>query len=51
MNTMINFAGLATATMIAAAAAVGLDWLLLRAAFQMMKPAAVRSIARTELGE
>jgi hypothetical protein len=44
MNSMINFAGLLTATLLAAAAALGLDWLLLRAAFHLMRPAAVRSV-------
>jgi hypothetical protein len=44
MNTMINFAGLVTATLLAAAAALGLDWLLLRAAFQLMRPATAQRI-------
>jgi len=44
MNTMINFAGLVTATLLAVLAALGLDWLLLRAAFHLMRPAAVRRI-------
>ncbi|GAC1676366.1 MAG: hypothetical protein PVS2B2_12030 [Candidatus Acidiferrum sp.] len=45
MNTMINLAALFTATLLAVAAAVGLDWLLLRAAFQLMRPATVRQMA------
>jgi hypothetical protein len=45
MNTMINLAAFATATLLAVAAAVGLDWLLLRAAFHLMRPAAVRQMA------
>jgi hypothetical protein len=44
MNSMINFAGLVTATLLAAAAALGLDWLLLCAAFHLMRPAAVRGV-------
>jgi hypothetical protein len=40
MNTIINLAALATATLLAVAAAVGLDWLLLRAAFHFVRPAA-----------
>ena len=40
---MIQFATLVTATMLAAAAAVALDWVLLRAAFVLMRPAAAAS--------
>jgi hypothetical protein len=43
METMIHFAGLAVTTLFAAASAVALDWLLLRATFQLMRPATVRS--------
>jgi hypothetical protein len=50
MNAMLQFATLTLATLLAAAAAVVVDWLLLRFAFLLMEPAAVRSSApRTEL--
>jgi hypothetical protein len=45
MNTMINLAAFATATLLAVAAAAGLDWLLLRAAFHLMRPARMRQMA------
>ena len=45
MNTLINLAALATATLLALFAALGLDWLLLRAVFHLMRPAAVRPLA------
>jgi len=49
MIAMLNFATLVIATMLAAAAAVAFEWLLLRAAFLMMRPATARRIpARTE---
>jgi hypothetical protein len=48
---MINLAALATATLLAVAAAVGLDWLLLRAAFQLMRPATLRQMASTDLAD
>src|SRR6266699_4104976 len=50
MIAMLNFATLVIATMLAAAGAVALQWLLLRAAFLMMRPATARRISvRTEL--
>jgi len=50
MIPVLQFATLALATVLAAAAAVVFDWLLLRAAFQLMKPAAVRrAVLHTEL--
>jgi len=50
MIAMLQFATLVIATIFAAAAAVGLHWLFLRAAFLMMRPATARRIpARTEL--
>jgi hypothetical protein len=50
MNVMLQFATLVLTTMFAAAAAAGLLWLFLKAAFLMMQPAtAPRIPARTEL--
>jgi len=50
MIAMLQFATLVIATIFAAAAAVGLHWLFLRAAFLMMRPATARRIrVRTEL--
>ena len=50
MIAMLNFATLVIATMLAAAAAVAFEWLLLRAAFLMMRPATARRISvRAEL--
>ncbi len=50
MNAMLQFATLVITTMFAAAAAVALHWLFLKAAFLMMRPAtAPRILARTEL--
>ena len=43
MNAMIHFATLVMATMFAAAAAVALDWVLLRAAFVLLRPATAAS--------
>lgn len=42
MIATLNLAGLAVATMFAAAAAVACNWLLLRVMFHLMRPAAVR---------
>jgi hypothetical protein len=42
MVATLNLAGLVFATMFAAAAAVGCNWLLLRVMFHLMRPAAVR---------
>ena len=39
MTAIAHFTGLALATIFAASAAVLLDWLLLRAMFQLMRPA------------
>jgi hypothetical protein len=50
MIAMLQFATLAITTMFAAAAAVGLHWLCLKAAFLMMRPATAQRIpVRTEL--
>ncbi|HXN00122.1 MAG TPA: hypothetical protein VN982_16770 [Candidatus Dormibacteraeota bacterium] len=46
MNTFINLVTLATATLLALLAAAGLDWLLLRAAFHVMRPAAAQQLNR-----
>jgi hypothetical protein len=45
MNAMLNFATLAIATLFAVAAAAGVHWLLLRAAFVLMQPATARRIS------
>ena len=44
MIGMMQFATLAITTMFAAAAAVGLNWLFLQAAFLMMRPATAQRI-------
>jgi hypothetical protein len=50
MIAMLQFATLVITTMFAAAAAAGLHWLCLEAAFLMMRPATARRIpARAEL--
>jgi hypothetical protein len=50
MSAMLNFGGLVVATIIAAAAAVACNWLMLRVAFHLMQPAAIRKTSvRTEL--
>jgi len=50
MIAILQFATLVSATLIAAAAAVAIHWLLLRAAFLMMRPATACRIApQTEL--
>ncbi len=50
MIAMLQFTTLVIATMLAAAAAVALHWLFLKAAVLMMRPATARRIpARTEL--
>ena len=50
MITVLDFVILATATMFAVAAAAGLSWMFLRAAFALMYPATARRIPqRTEL--
>jgi hypothetical protein len=51
MSAMVQLATLVVATMFAAAGAAAFNWLLLRGAFLMMRPAAARRIPeRTELG-
>lgn len=45
MIAIAHFAGLALATIFAASAAVLLDWILLRAMFQLMRPATVKVAA------
>jgi hypothetical protein len=50
MIAMLHFATLMITTMFAVAAAAGLHWLCLKAAFLMMRPATARRIPmRTEL--
>jgi hypothetical protein len=50
MNVILDFATLFIATMLAAAAAVALHWLFLRATFLLMRPAtAQRVVVRTHL--
>jgi hypothetical protein len=50
MIAMLQFATLVLTTMFAVAAAAGLHWVCLKAAFLMMQPATARRIpARTEL--
>ncbi len=50
MIAMLHFAVLAITTMFAAATAAAFHWLLLQAAFSMMRPATARRIpARPEL--
>ncbi len=50
MIAILSLATLVITTMFAAAAAVGLNWLFLRAAFLMMRPATARRIPlRAEL--
>jgi len=50
MIALLQFATLVVATMFAAAAAAAFHWLLLQAAFLMMRPATARRIApRTDL--
>lgn len=49
MNEMVQFATLFAATVLAVGAAVSLNWLLLRAAFHLMQPAAARRVAPKQL--
>ena len=50
MISVLEFATLAIATMFALAAAAGLNWLFLEAAFALMQPATARRISvRPEL--
>jgi hypothetical protein len=50
MIPLLHFTTLVVATLLAVVAAVVFDWLLLRAAFQLMKPAAERrTLLHTEL--
>lgn len=50
MIAMLEFATLFVSTLFAAAAAVALHWLFLRATFLMMRPATARRVAvRTRL--
>ncbi len=44
MIAMMHFATLVVTTLFAAAAAVALDWLLLRAMFVLMRPATARHV-------
>jgi|HubBroStandDraft_3_1064219.scaffolds.fasta_scaffold504386_1 hypothetical protein len=44
MTAMMHFATLVMATLLAVGAAVLLDWLLLRAIFRLMAPAAQRPV-------
>ena len=43
MIAIANFAGLVITTLFAASAAVLLDWILLKAMFRLMRPAAVKA--------
>jgi hypothetical protein len=45
MVAMLSFLTLIAATLLAAGMAVALDWLLLRAAFHLMRPAAARNVS------
>ena len=45
MMAMIQFATLATATILAVLAAVAFDWLLLRMTFHLMRPATAKRLA------
>jgi hypothetical protein len=45
MIVMLDFATLAIATLFAVAAAAGLNWLCLQAAFALMQPATARRIS------
>lgn len=45
MIAMMSFATLAIATMFAVAAAAGLNWLFLQAAFVLMQPATARRVS------
>jgi hypothetical protein len=50
MTAMMQFATLTIATIFTVAAAVAFDWLLLRVAFHLMRPATARRVAvRTEM--
>jgi len=52
MSGLLHFTGLVVTTMFAAGAAAGLNWMLLRGAFWMMRPATAGRVParRTELG-
>ncbi len=43
MNAILQLATLSLATLFALAAAIAFDWLLLRFAFSLMRPAKIRS--------
>jgi hypothetical protein len=45
MSAMLQFATLVAATMFAVAGAVALNWLFLRGAFLMMRPATAKRLA------
>jgi len=52
MNPILQLLALALATLLAAAAAVAVDWLLLRAAFRLMRPAvAARGLMRPSFAQ
>jgi hypothetical protein len=44
MELITEFAVLTAATVLAAGAAIGLNWFLLKAAFQLMQPAGARPV-------
>ncbi len=50
MIAVAHFAGLVLTTIFAAAAAVLLDWLLLRAMFQLMRPATSKATSAEKAG-
>jgi hypothetical protein len=45
MTALLNFLTLVTATCFAAAAAIALQWILLRTAVRLMRPAAARRVS------
>ncbi len=50
MIAIAHFAGLVVTTIFAASAAVLLDWILLRAMFQLMRPAMIRTASYQQRG-
>jgi hypothetical protein len=49
MIAIAHFAGLVLTTLFAAAAAVLLDWLFLRAMFQLMRPATAKTVRAEQM--
>jgi hypothetical protein len=50
MELITEFAVLTAATVLAVGAAIGLNWFLLNAAFQLMQPAGVRPVPLIQRG-